>query len=444
MPLFKAISSVKDKLTLTPNELLIKEVTSNDDSLVSTNSLHSVAELTFQPMDYPKVMEAVWGSLRAPRQEWRRIQRSLLLSDILMKFGSSRCVQELRDYLDRFRPLQEFRYTDEDIERGAIIREKSRYLVEILSDFTKIEQEREIAKKQKNKCVGMSRDDVYRGNYKKNTSYEDVKGYFNYEMGKNPPAPLKETREEPKEEKKVMNVSTSQQNFQERPKPPSFEPATVPQPVYNQSPTITAPNFVPAQVVQPSPAVLMTGGNGGITGNSYQSANTGYPQHNNPNYTGYYSTGHINQPGFVQTGLNAGVPQGTPQYGNYGPGIVQGGPYNPGLPQTNPYNNPGYPQSNPNFPSHNVGYPPSNAPYAPSTPVYTGTNAYPSSNYPVNIPPSSLYQGPGTPTAAKSNIKHNLPSMQAQVEPAKPPPKSVDLESLLMNLDGLQPNSKLK
>ena len=456
MPLFKAISSVKDKLTLTPNELMIKEVTSNDDSLISTTTLHSVAELTFQPMDYTRVMEAVWSSIRAPRQEWRRIQRAVLLADVLMKFGSSRCVQELRDFVDRFKPLAEFRYTDEDMERGAIIREKSRYLVEVLSDFAKIEVERDTAKKHKKKCVGMSRDDVYRGNYRKNVNYDDVKGYFSYEMNKGEgkggmaSEDSKEERvEEPKEERKVMGASISQPVLVERTREfPSFEPATlVPdqrnyregltsggQPVMTGGYNQPTHNFPPAQPTSqyiqppaPAPVYISIGmpapinaypqptqapntfiSPSGPVGAPMNPANTPGP---NP-YQGYY---------------NQGVPGGYMQQPN--PGQIYPAQVNP---QYNPYNvNVNMPQMNP-YPQG--GYP-SNA-------NYTGHPSNPSAMY--SAPMTQMNPGSNPHTQAKSNIKHNLPSMQAQVEPAKPPPKSVDLESLLMNLDGLQPNNKLK
>ena len=463
MPLFKAISSVKDKLTLTPNELMIKEVTSNDDSLISTTTLHSVAELTFQPMDYTRVMEAVWSSIRAPRQEWRRVQRAVLLADVLMKFGSSRCVQELRDFVDRFKPLVEFRYTDDDMERGAIIREKSRYLVEVLSDFAKIEVERDTAKKQKKKCVGMSRDDVYRGNYRKNVNYDDVKGYYSYEMNKGEgkggmaSEDSKEERvEEPKEEKKVMAASISQPVLVERTREfPSFEPATlVPdqrnyregpssggqpvmpsgynKPTQNYPPPQPSQNFPPAQptsqYIQPPAPVYISIGMpaptstypqapqapmtftppSGPVGAGVNPANTQGP---NP-YQGYYNQGvpggYMQQPNPSQM-----YPaQVNPQYNPYN--------VNVNMPQMNPYPQAGYPS--------NVGY--SGHPGNPS-PMYSA-------------PVSQMNPGNNPNTQAKSNIKHNLPSMQAQVEPAKPPPKSVDLESLLMNLDGLQPNNKHK
>ena len=69
MPLFRALSSVKDKLTLTPNELLIKEATSNEDITVSTGTLYQVADLTFHPSEFSRVMEAIWISVGSPRIE---------------------------------------------------------------------------------------------------------------------------------------------------------------------------------------------------------------------------------------------------------------------------------------------------------------------------------------------------------------------------------------
>lgn len=450
MPLFKAISSVKDKLTLTPSELLIKEATSNDDSLVSTTTLHAVADMTFQPIDYPKVMETVWGCLRAPRQEWRRIQRAVLLSDVLMKFGSSRCVQELRDFSDRFKGLQEFRYTDDEIERGAIIREKSRYLVEILVDFGKIEVEREVAKKQKNKCVGMSRDDVYRGKFKKNSSYEDVKGYYNVALGNKFERPVvKEEEEEEEKEKKVMEEVPETVIRAEKQKVPEFERASY------QNPPVS-------NVFQPAL-------NSNLPGYYPASSPVNQPVSNNVTPQGYYSAGLTPQTGYNLAPAQGAYAHQAPPQQVYSPApqgnFTQSGP-NPYMQNINPImNQPGpvnmnysapvnqgphaiysqvggpanvYPQNpNSNFNPYNMPYP--------QAPVY---NQAPNNPYQNFNPPMPAYN-PGPQVAAYGmqktpTIKHNMSNTNDHEVATKPAPNKVDLESLLMNLDGLQANPKLK
>ena len=459
---------------MSPNELLIKEVTSNDESLVSTTSLHSVAELTFQPMDYARVMEAVWASIRAPRQEWRRIQRAVLLSDVLMKFGSSRCVQELRDFVDRFKALVGFRYTDEEVERGAIIREKSRYLVEVLSDFRKVEIERDAARNQKKKCVGMSRDDVRRGNHKANMSFDDVKGYFAYEMnkGEGRGGMAKEDRkeeskeesreervEEPKEGKRVMGVSSSQPEFVERSKqPPRFEPAAGAhdqkslregltgggQPIiaggFNQPTQNFPPPQITSQYVQPAAPMYNR--------MAMPDAAINFPQPSQVPLVFNTPSGPITAPMQSMPIFNPGAVPGPSPYQNYynqgAPGgYMQAGPsqiypaqvnpqYNPyqatvNMPQMHPYPHPGF-ALNPSYSAVPPNPPGSHStPMGPTGPMFSSASMNPGNN----------------PHAqAKSNIKHNLPSIQAQVEPAKPLAKAVDLESLLMNLDGLENNKR--
>lgn len=504
MPLFKALTSVKDKLTLTPNELLLKEATSNDDVSVPNTTLHNIAELTFHPSEYTRVMEAIWSSIRAPRQEWRRIQRGLILADILMKFGSARTLQELRDYYERFKPLQDFKYSDEEGERGAIIREKSRYLVEILPDFNKIEQEREMAKKHKNKCVGMSRDEVYRGNYRKNQSYDDVRGKelrpdyksankdLNIKRNQTPPEdrPRIEVNEEkksayPPKPEKSMNPSYSQPQmpvYESRPvfevpklqqrseimsgpgysqgysqPPPSF---SQPAPSYPQS----APSFPPAQFSQPAPS---------------------YPQNVPPSYTnpGSYQQGPTytqNPPDFPQNPPS--YPQNLASYPQNPTGYSQSPasyPQNP-APYTQPptyTSQPVYPQNPASYPSNPISYsqpiPAANPPtYMQKPPVYSQNPVpqnpahivnpqYPQTNsgysnnpsYPQgtgNVPfqnPNLQYSNtPQNPVGFQqpmnyykgnaSNVKCNL-SDQRVVE-QKPNTGMVDLESMLMNLDGLE------
>ncbi|OMJ69702.1 hypothetical protein SteCoe_32512 [Stentor coeruleus] len=476
MPLFKALSSVKDKLTLTPNELLLKEATSNDDISVPNTTLHNIAELTFHPSEYTKVMEAIWSSIRAPRQEWRRIQRGLILADILMKFGSARTLQELRDYYERFKPLQDFKYSDEEGDRGAIIREKSRYLVDILPDFNKIEQERELAKKHKNKCIGMSRDEVYRGNYRKNQSYDDVRGKElrpDYKSAnkdnvikRNQTPPDDRQQIEIKEERKIgyppkpeksMNPSYSQPQMPSYESRPVFEVPKVqqrpetnsgpgysqgyfqPPPSFPQPPATllqSAPAFPPAQLSQPTPSYPQNVPNNYTNPVPYQQGFTytqnppDFPQNPTPytqppSFTSQpvypqnpvsYPSNPINYSHPIPPVNSSTYMQNPPVY-NQNP-VSQNPTHviNPQYSQTNPghTNNPNYPQGtgNTQFQNPNLHY--SNTPQNP-----VGFQQ-----------PMNYYKGNA------STVKCNLADQR--VVEQKPNTGVVDLESMLMNLDGLE------
>ena len=404
MPLFKALTSVKDKFTLSPNELMLKEATSNDDVAVSNATLHQISDLTFHPSEYPRVMEAVWTSIRSPRQEWRRIQRGLLLADTLMKFGSSRCVQELRDYSDRFKGLQTFKYSDEDGDRGVIIREKSRFLFEILPDFARIEQERETAKKFKNKCVGMSRDDVYRGEYKKNSNSEDVRSSHKPKEKSWVPQATEKTAEEVPRESVRQEIKEIPQRkpqvVEERKVPaemPYFEPARFDRNMHSSVSEPILPNFHEQRapvVVQENYRNPQNLGNPGIPVNPGGLVYAQQPEHP-PNYNQY------------------GYPQQYPPQTGYGVPYQQFPPPQPGFAQ-NPYGNQGYPPNNPYPPQY--GYPQGSA------------NNY-GYNPAMNYAPQNQY---------KPVVHHNMPNFKDQAANNEPKTNNLDLESQLMNLDGLE------
>ena len=501
MPLFKALSSVKDKLTLTPSELLIKEATSNDDVSVSTNNLYSVAELTFHPSEYTKVMESLWTTLQSNKREWRRIQRALLLADVLMKFGSSRCVQELRDFVDRFKPLQSFKYIDEDGDRGAIIREKSKFLVEVLQDFHRIEQEREAAKKHKVKCVGLSKDDVLRGKFK-NNSISDVRGEEknNFSERKEPVRKIDEYKEENKiderkiEKEKNKNLTQpvfknsdenlTQNKLENVKKEVVYFPQT--NPVFLNPPSQNSPSkeYQTNVIDVPSPGFNNVYNN---IGTFSQASNP----HNNPQAS-YSHTSLQNNPYSQPIPQSNPYSQPLPQNNLYSQPIPQNNPYSQPIPQNNPFSQP-IPQNNPYsqpIPQNNpYSQPmPQNNPYSqpiPQTSPYSQpipqNNPYsqpiPQNNFysqpiPQNNPYSSLilqpspfpqaipnqrpedfnsysfqpkYQGANyisepvyNSSQNKPGIRHNLGNQTTQPDPKLSVTAAKDLESQLMNLDGLE------
>lgn len=150
----KAFSSVKDRLTLTPNERLLKDTLNDDETVLPVNNLYRIAELTFEPFEYANIMKCLWEAVTAPTNQHKKILKGLLLSEILLKFGSSRCVQELRDKLEEFQKLLNFYCQNRDVT--IQIREKAKEMSSILTDFGCIEGERLKARQQREKFVGIS------------------------------------------------------------------------------------------------------------------------------------------------------------------------------------------------------------------------------------------------------------------------------------------------
>jgi|688.fasta_scaffold1636691_1 epsin len=114
----RAAMSLKDKITKTELERKLIESTDNNNWGVSSTILQEIAEKTSHPEDCATIMRYVWKSLKSDPAEWRRIYKSLSLIEHLLKFGSSRCVQEIKDETFKIRLLQDFSHNEDGIERG--------------------------------------------------------------------------------------------------------------------------------------------------------------------------------------------------------------------------------------------------------------------------------------------------------------------------------------
>lgn len=75
-----------------------------------------------------------------------------------MKNGAERTIDEARDHMRVLRPLQEFNYYEGQVDKGSGVREKSKQLIDLIQNNEMIREEREKARKLKNKFVGISND----------------------------------------------------------------------------------------------------------------------------------------------------------------------------------------------------------------------------------------------------------------------------------------------
>lgn len=92
------------------------------------------------------------------------MHKTLGLIEHLVKFGSNACVSEIRENTFKIRMLSDFTYREGSVERGAGIRDKAKYVATLLSDHQLLEQEREQAKRNLNKYIGIGSEDFRDGN----------------------------------------------------------------------------------------------------------------------------------------------------------------------------------------------------------------------------------------------------------------------------------------
>ena len=91
------------------------------------------------------------------KKAWRRVYKSLLLLDYLVKNGSERVIQATRDHLYDMRALEHFAYVDEKgKDQGINVRQRSKELMELIQSDERLREERKKSKKNRDKYVGVS------------------------------------------------------------------------------------------------------------------------------------------------------------------------------------------------------------------------------------------------------------------------------------------------
>ncbi len=101
-------------------------------------------------------MKHLWTKTNCKPKEWRRIFKALYAFEYLIKNGAPRVIQDIKDDLFKIRSLQDFSYSENGSDKGQGIRDKSRSICELLSDNTKLQEEREFARKTRDKFQGIS------------------------------------------------------------------------------------------------------------------------------------------------------------------------------------------------------------------------------------------------------------------------------------------------
>eukprot|EP00638_Chattonella_subsalsa_P004933 CAMPEP_0117757266 /NCGR_PEP_ID=MMETSP0947-20121206/14621_1 /TAXON_ID=44440 /ORGANISM="Chattonella subsalsa, Strain CCMP2191" /LENGTH=739 /DNA_ID=CAMNT_0005577111 /DNA_START=101 /DNA_END=2320 /DNA_ORIENTATION=+ len=153
-------------------EKRVYEALSNKNWGASSSLMQEIARDTFDFEKYPSITKLIWAALDAPGRSWRQVFKGLTLLEFLIKNGSERIIEDSRDHMHRIRMLQNFNYTDTtaNIDRGQGVREKSKQVVDLLASNENIREEREKARRLRNKYVGVS-NDSYSGGFGGNNSF---------------------------------------------------------------------------------------------------------------------------------------------------------------------------------------------------------------------------------------------------------------------------------
>jgi len=155
-------------MNYTETEAKVREATNDDPWGPSGQQMQEIAGCTFTYEAFPEVMGMLWKRmLHDNKQNWRRIYKSLLLLDYLIKNGSERVVTSAREHVYDLRSLENFQFVDEaGKDQGINIRHKTQDMLEFIQDDDRLREERKKAKKNKDKYVGMSSESMGGGGFR--------------------------------------------------------------------------------------------------------------------------------------------------------------------------------------------------------------------------------------------------------------------------------------
>jgi epsin len=148
----QSLNQVKPK---TDVEARVYEALSHKNWGTSSTLLNEIARDTYDYDRFPVVSRLMWEALENQRPAaWRVVFKGLTMLEHMVKNGSERCVDDARNHGHVLRSLQQFNYYEGTIDRGLGVREKSKQMLEILGDDDSIREERQKARKLREKFGG--------------------------------------------------------------------------------------------------------------------------------------------------------------------------------------------------------------------------------------------------------------------------------------------------
>ncbi|CAO3640083.1 unnamed protein product [Mucor hiemalis] len=152
-------------LNYTEMESKVHEATSNDPWGASSTLMQELAQGTYNYQYFNEIMPAIYRRFTEKEsKQWRQIYKALVLLEFLIKNGTERVVDDARSHVSMIKVLRNFYYIDDKgKDEGLNVRNRAKEIVELLSSTDKIRSERKLAKKNRNKYVGVGSDSMSRG-----------------------------------------------------------------------------------------------------------------------------------------------------------------------------------------------------------------------------------------------------------------------------------------
>ncbi|KAF7791474.1 hypothetical protein EIP86_002490 [Pleurotus ostreatoroseus] len=135
----------------------VRDATSNDPWGPSGTQMNELAQLTYNQNDFIEIMEMLDKRLNDKGKNWRHVFKSLTVLDYLLHAGSENVVIYFRDNLYVIKTLKEFQYIDEEgKDQGANVRQKAKDISNLLTDESRLRQERRSRASMRDRMAGTS------------------------------------------------------------------------------------------------------------------------------------------------------------------------------------------------------------------------------------------------------------------------------------------------
>ncbi|KAK0185692.1 hypothetical protein F5146DRAFT_1071121 [Armillaria mellea] len=147
-------------LNVSEIEAKVREATNDDPWGASSTLMQDIANSSSNSPDFNEIMPSIYSKyMEKEARQWRQIYKALQLLEYLIKHGSERVVDDARAHISTIKMLRNFHYIDDKgKDEGINVRNRSKEIVELLSDVEKIRAERRKAKANKHKYIGTGND----------------------------------------------------------------------------------------------------------------------------------------------------------------------------------------------------------------------------------------------------------------------------------------------
>ncbi|OMJ88041.1 hypothetical protein SteCoe_10112 [Stentor coeruleus] len=151
----KAASELKQKFIKSDLEKAIHAIIKSSEPPLKT-AYYFIADRTILSEDCKAINKILWEYLKPEEKDCFKILRAFQLVEALVKFGSFSFVVELSSSSQKFRSFIDYFPDGKSIEQCTMVREIVRRLLNLFAHEILLENERDEARKQREKTIGFS------------------------------------------------------------------------------------------------------------------------------------------------------------------------------------------------------------------------------------------------------------------------------------------------